>query len=82
MHIEHTLYTTRGAVTAVAAALGISRAAVSQWRRIGIPPGRRAAIEAALAEYLASIEPTDGVFVMPARWNKPRRARDPKGANP
>lgn len=44
---------TRGAATAVAQALGISRAAVSQWARVGaIPPARRADVEQALAAFM------------------------------
>lgn len=56
MNLAHTLYTTRGAVTAVAITLGISLAAVSQWRRRGIPEDRVPAVEAALREYLAKID--------------------------
>lgn len=49
------LFTTRGAVAAVARALGISQAAVSQWRQAGIPDSRRADVETALAEHLGSL---------------------------
>jgi DNA-binding transcriptional regulator YdaS (Cro superfamily) len=55
MDIATTLYTTRGAVTAVAARLGISDAAVSQWKTRGIPERRIADVEAALREYLATL---------------------------
>lgn len=55
MDLTHTLYTTRGAVTAVARALGISTAAVSQWRARGIPDDRKAAVEAALRAHLRGL---------------------------
>jgi hypothetical protein len=53
MDIRTTLYTTRGAVTAVARALSISDAAVSQWKKRGIPDDRREAVKVALQAYLA-----------------------------
>ncbi len=59
MDIRTTLYATRGAVSAVAAAIGVSSAAVSQWRRRGIPTKRMPAIEEALRVHLASIGVTE-----------------------
>lgn len=52
----HTIFSTRGAVTAVAEALDISLAAVSQWRKRGvIPEGRREAVEAALKLHMEAL---------------------------
>jgi hypothetical protein len=48
--VHQTLYQRRGAVTFVAAKLGISIPAVSQWRKRGIPDDRLEAVQAALAE--------------------------------
>lgn len=45
MDIKGILFTTRGASKAVAEQLGISSAAVSQWRTRGIPPGRLADVQ-------------------------------------
>lgn len=56
MDLHSTLYRTRGAVTAVAKDLGISDAAVSQWKKRGFPEKRVAEIEAALREYLQRLE--------------------------
>jgi DNA-binding transcriptional regulator YdaS (Cro superfamily) len=53
MDVHSTLYTTRGAVTAVAKRLGISDAAVSRWKTRGIPPNRAAEVETALRDYVA-----------------------------
>lgn len=53
MDLHRTLYQTRGAVTAVADALRISDAAVSQWKRRGIPENRRADVERVLVQLLA-----------------------------
>ena len=55
MDIHRTLYTTRGACAAVASALEISQAAVSQWRGRGIPADRVEAVEAALKAHLTAI---------------------------
>jgi predicted transcriptional regulator len=55
MDVATQLFATRGAVTAVAARLGISQAAVSQWRERGIPSGRTADVEEALREHLRSL---------------------------
>ncbi len=55
MDIYRTLYTTRGAGKAVAEALGISDAAVSQWKRRGIPSDRQAEVERVLADYVARL---------------------------
>jgi len=55
MDITRTLYTTRGACAAVASALGISAAAVSQWRLRGIPADRQEAVEAALKAHLDTL---------------------------
>lgn len=55
MDLEATLYTTRGAVKAVAKRLAISEAAVSQWRQRGIPKHRQEAVGAALADHLRTI---------------------------
>lgn len=60
MDIEHTLYTTRGAISAVARDLGISTAAVSMWRRRGIPPGRLEAVEVSLRRHVQSFAPHGG----------------------
>jgi DNA-binding transcriptional regulator YdaS (Cro superfamily) len=49
------LFTTRGAAKAVADRLGISQAAVSQWRERGIPARRMPEVEAALFEHLRAI---------------------------
>jgi DNA-binding transcriptional regulator YdaS (Cro superfamily) len=49
------LFTTRGAAKAVSDRIGVSQAAVSQWRERGIPARRLAEVEAALAEHLKSI---------------------------
>lgn len=57
MDIYRTLYTTRGAGKAVAEALGISDAAVSQWRKRGIPEDRRADVERVLTQFIASLSP-------------------------
>lgn len=55
MDITTTLYSTRGAVTAVSAALGISDAAVSQWKKRGIPDARRVDVERALRVHLETL---------------------------
>lgn len=55
MDICTTLYATRGAVTAVARKLGISDAAVSQWKTRGIPSRRLPEVEVALQEHLSAI---------------------------
>jgi predicted transcriptional regulator len=55
MDILGTIATTRGAAKAVADALGISQAAVSQWRAIGVPEDRQADAARALAQYLDSL---------------------------
>lgn len=55
MDVRQTLYSTRGAVTAVAKKLGISDAAVSQWKTRGIPSRRLDDVERALREHLAAI---------------------------
>lgn len=55
MDIHRTLYATRGASAAVAAALHISQAAVSQWRARGIPAERLDAVEAALKAHLDTL---------------------------
>jgi hypothetical protein len=55
MDIHRTLYTTRGACAAVAGALDISQAAVSQWRLRGIPADRLPAVTAALKAYLDTL---------------------------
>ncbi len=59
MDIHTTLYATRGAVTSVAGALRVSVAAVSQWKRRGIPAGRLDAVEAALRAHLDQIGQSD-----------------------
>lgn len=56
MDIYRTLYTTRGASKAVSVALGISDAAVSQWRKRGIPADRVTDVERALAEFLSQLD--------------------------
>jgi len=51
-----TIMRTRGAVTAVAAALNISPAAVSQWRIRGeVPAARVEAVSAALTQHMAEL---------------------------
>lgn len=55
MELGTQLFATRGAVTAVAARLGISQAAVSQWRERGIPTSRMSDVEEALREHLRSL---------------------------
>jgi DNA-binding transcriptional regulator YdaS (Cro superfamily) len=50
-----TIATTRGAAKAVAQALGISQAAVSQWRGSGVPAERRDDVERALRAYLEDL---------------------------
>lgn len=52
MDIEVTLFATKGAAAAVATRLGISQAAVSQWRDRGIPASRVPEVEAVLREHL------------------------------
>ena len=47
---EDTLFTRRGAVTAVARECRISTAAVSQWRKTGIPPKRLPVVMRVLEE--------------------------------
>jgi DNA-binding transcriptional regulator YdaS (Cro superfamily) len=54
MDTFQTLYRTRGASAAVAAALGISQAAVSQWRAKGIPADRLPMVEQVLRDHLAT----------------------------
>lgn len=56
MDVRNTLYTTRGAVSAVARGLGISIAAVSQWKKRGIPPRRVADVARVLRDYLGQPE--------------------------
>ncbi len=48
--LEDTLFTRRGAVTAVAKECRISTAAVSQWRKAGIPEKRLPAVAKVLEE--------------------------------
>lgn len=43
----------RGASKAIAAELGISDAAVSQWRKAGIPEKHRAVVQRVIADILA-----------------------------
>jgi DNA-binding transcriptional regulator YdaS (Cro superfamily) len=51
----HIIRMTRGAATAVAASLGVTRAAVSQWAKAGqIPPKRAEAVERALNSFMAA----------------------------
>jgi hypothetical protein len=51
----HLIFATRGGVTAVAKALNISLAAVSQWREKGeIPENRRFAAQHAIDAHLSS----------------------------
>jgi len=59
MDLRSTLYSTRGAVTAVARELGISDAAVSQWKRRGIPVRREPEIETALRRHLDRLSTGD-----------------------
>ena len=52
----HLIFATRGGVTAVAKALNISLAAVSQWRDRGeIPDARKDAAHSAIEAHLASL---------------------------
>ena len=51
--LRNALFRTRLAVRAVAKECDISAAAVSQWRKSGIPANRRAAVEKVLAELTA-----------------------------
>lgn len=52
----HMIFATRGGVTAVAKALNISLAAVSQWRERGdIPESRREAAQAAIDAHLLTL---------------------------
>lgn len=60
MDLATQLYATRGAVTAVARKLGISDAAVSQWKTRGIPDRRLSDVEAALREHLSALGVEDG----------------------
>jgi hypothetical protein len=55
MGLETTLFAVRGAATAVAKRLGISQAAVSQWRQRGIPAARASEVERALGDYLREL---------------------------
>lgn len=55
MDLATKLYATRGGVTAVARKLGISDAAVSQWKARGIPDRRVSEVRAALDEHLSAI---------------------------
>jgi DNA-binding transcriptional regulator YdaS (Cro superfamily) len=55
MDLARQLYATRGAVTAVARALGISDAAVSQWKLRGIPARRWEAVSAAFNAHVAAL---------------------------
>jgi DNA-binding transcriptional regulator YdaS (Cro superfamily) len=50
MDVHRTLYSLRGGVTAVARELGISDAAVSQWKRRGIPEARLESVERVLRQ--------------------------------
>ena len=65
MDLTTQLYATRGGVTAVARKLGISDAAVSQWKTRGIPQRRLGDVQAALSEHLAAIGAA-GLPVTPA----------------
>ncbi len=56
MALVRPLYTTRGAVAAVATALGISQAAVSQWTGRGIPDDRVDDVRRALDAHLAHLD--------------------------
>lgn len=55
MNIPQTLFSTRGAISAVARRLGVTAACVSQWRKRGIPARRMADVDAALREHVATI---------------------------
>jgi DNA-binding transcriptional regulator YdaS (Cro superfamily) len=55
MDLVRTITTTRGAVTAVAEKLGISQAAVSQWRGRGIPADRVEDVRRALDAHLEEL---------------------------
>lgn len=51
----HMIRMTRGAATAVATSVGVSRAAVSQWAKAGhIPEKRAEAVERALSSFMAA----------------------------
>lgn len=53
--IRSVLFNTKGAAKAVAERLGISQAAVSQWRERGIPARRLADVSDALANHVRAI---------------------------
>jgi DNA-binding transcriptional regulator YdaS (Cro superfamily) len=55
MDVGTTLFAVRGAARAVAQRLGISQAAVSQWRQRGIPEARAKEVEAALEDHMRKV---------------------------
>jgi hypothetical protein len=54
MDVMQTIQITRGAVKAIAEDLGISLAAVSKWKRCGIPPARLPAVKIVLERHIAA----------------------------
>jgi DNA-binding transcriptional regulator YdaS (Cro superfamily) len=56
--LESILFSRRGGVKAAAEACGISPAAVSQWKKAGIPAKRRAAVAQVLGVDLAEAATT------------------------
>lgn len=64
MDVHRTLYSLRGAVTAVARELDISDAAVSQWKKRGIPTKRIPEV-AAVLERLQHADDADAMSAAP-----------------